>query len=72
MGPAEVLKNLPGKDPGTKFEPSAWTGTIQGRVGEEEGAVEKEPKDGNVEGRKDTSSEEGYQAGQWTGKVAQR
>jgi hypothetical protein len=63
-GPAGMLKNLPGKDPGAKFEPTAWTGSIKPRGEEDVKGGEQVDKEGDVA--------EKEVEGEWTAKVTQR
>lgn len=75
LGPAEVLKNLPGKDPGAKFEPRAWTGTVQGRQTEDKQTssnVEQKEVKAGVDATKEPSLDEGSNEGEWTGKVGRQ
>lgn len=62
-GPAGMLRNLPGKDPGAKFEPTPWTGSIKQR-GEDVKAEEQADKEGDIA--------ENKVEGEWTAKVSQR
>jgi len=62
-GPAEMLRNLPGKDPGAKFEPTAWTGSVKQRG---------EDMKGKDQVKKVGEGTEKQSQGEWTGKVAER
>jgi hypothetical protein len=50
-GPAGMLRNLPGNDPGAKFEPTAWTGSIKQR-GEDVKGEEQVDKEGDIAEKK--------------------